>query len=79
MYNDKPLVVLPHDWMYHTKPCVCKVCGDTVYDGDKAYRTNDGCIHDECLMEYIIDEYSNDELAEALCLTVTWEVSNVQN
>lgn len=45
----------------------CLYCGEIIADTDTYYNTGSGMVHVECLEDYIMDEYSPEELAQALC------------
>lgn len=58
------------DWMYRESDgCYCAACGDTIGSGETAYFTGEGHVHEECLKEFVMEEFSTDELARALGFT----------
>lgn len=46
--------------------CYCSACGDAILPGEVAYFTGEGHLHEECLKEFVFEEFSTDELARAL-------------
>lgn len=63
----KVTAVRDPDWMYQEgEGCYCSACGDAIVPGEPAYFTGEGYVHEECLKEYVLEEFSTDELACAL-------------
>lgn len=45
----------------------CDCCGEVICDGDGCFCADDGrLVHEDCLIEYVLDRFGTDTLAEEL-------------
>lgn len=55
------------DWMYQQQEGIfCAACGDEILSAEPSFFTGSVHIHEECAKEYIMEEFSIDELARQL-------------
>ena len=66
-------MALPLDNLYlgirEKEPAVigkCAHCQEEVREGEEAFVCDTVLVHQECMLEYVSDTYSVDEIAEAL-------------
>ncbi|MCQ2418800.1 MAG: DUF2175 domain-containing protein [Clostridia bacterium] len=64
--NKLPAVRDPDRMYCESDGCYCAACGDAIVPGEAAYFTGEGHLHEECLREYVLEEFGTDELARSL-------------
>lgn len=64
--NNYPAIRVPEEAYRESDGCYCAACGDVILPGEAAYFTGEGHLHEECLKEFVLEEFGTDELARAL-------------